>query len=178
MLRNLTLAAIGLSLSAPAYAQDTLPIDCLMTTQDTALAHDVVGDNLSNSGFTPTDPEVSARLNSAFEGCIAAHGVDEATANIFLNANYAYMVAEELRRRMIEVGLDMAPVEELVTAYLADQQLEVGPYIDSRPDEFAIPMAAAADAHGLEDGVMILMLADYISARWRQRANVELLSGQ
>ena len=168
--------ALAMLVAIPAQAQDGLPIDCLANASDRSLASDLADDFLADAGLVERPQDVNNRLFAAADACMTANPVDPEMVETFFSVNLAYAVSEELRRRIVATGYDMAPVEELLRLMRNDPDMDVAGYIDTRPELFERPMNEAMARAGLNEEMGIQLVGGYIGMRQQLDQNLPLLA--
>jgi hypothetical protein len=172
----MTLALFAALLALPAAAQSTPSVECFANSADTTLASDMADEYLAENGIGEKPEGIEPRVVAVATQCLNQEGVSEQDTDLFMAANISHMVSAEMRRRMIEIGLDMAPSDALVAALIADPELDIVAYVDSRPSEFAVPTGQAAESSGLTRGHVLAMLGGYVGMQQQLASARELLA--
>ncbi len=176
MIVRMTLALSAAIFALPAAALASPSVECFASSTDTTLASDMADEYLAENGIGEKPEGIEPRVVAVATECLNQEGVSEQDTDLFMAANISHMVSAEMRRRMIEIGLDMAPTDLLVAALVADPELDIVEYVDSRPAEFAAPTAQAAESSGLTRGHILAMLGGYVGMQQQLAAAQELLT--
>ncbi len=178
MLKKVLVAA-ALLVGSPVAAQDQYGADCFAELGGPELAS-AMADNLLADDVVENEPEhIRDLLRETAAKCMIANSIDKpALQHVFIRANLSYLVAGELDARLRSTGLNMEPIEALLTALVDDPQISIAEYIDARPALFKDEGQRAAAASAMTEDEIIGLVGSYIGVRLEQRAALaELAEG-
>ena len=167
-MKNIAFAAALVAglVAQPLAAQQALPVDCLYQNGGAELANLITEDALSEAGFgEDAGEEGDEKLFAVMDACAISHNVGAEHVEAFAIANLANLVGGELRRRMVETGIDLVPVETLAVEFARNPQLNIETYIDSRPDQFERPYSAVSSATGTDRDLILAWVGFYVAMR-------------
>lgn len=162
---------------SPLLAQDTFPVDCMVTEGGPELASLIVDDKLSSNGLGRAFTEAEKHAaDEVYLDCVVAHAVPENQQCDYFVANYAYVISQELRNRMTAAGLDMGPVNSLIPLVIDTPEMEFGRIVLDDPALFGKPIEDVADEHNLELSLMVWWILEYVAASYSARIAKEAIS--
>jgi hypothetical protein len=149
-MRVILKAGLGLALvvcAAPAFAAER---DCV-ASYDAALGESLVDQFFYEEGMGEAPPEYLGQLQAAVEACLDQFAVTKEDSLVFTELNVGYAMANELRRRLTSVGVDVDMLDRGMVPHIPtagttfDQMFDnLGPEFQAESDRLA---ASGLDAY-------------------------------
>lgn len=171
-------AVLVLAFAAPAAAQSDNGVACLGQEAGDAMAAKLVDGFLAGRTLENESADIRNLMIAASDRCTEKHAVPEARQTTFLSASISRMLGDEIRRRLVAMGVDMTPTEVLLLRLASDPELPIADYIDARPQEFEVPTKKAADANNVSQDLILQLLGGYIGMKLEGTRAAEQLRGQ
>lgn len=146
----------------PLLAQEDISFECVSNGVSDDQGRIFV-DSILDDG-SPDSSGAIEGIVAVTRACFAAEGLAPAYEQSYIEGAVLTLVEAELRRRLVATGIDMSLADELVVILDDNPKIDLGAYIDARPDRYKVEIERVAAEIGMTTKDLAFLLGSSVGA--------------